>query len=61
MANVEQFLIDIGRVAAEATPAQMVLTHLAGGMDFEGNVKLYKKAGYQGKVIEARDGLVIEP
>jgi len=52
---------DIGRAASEATPKQMILTHLAGGMDLEGNVKLYRKAGYMGKVIQAYDGFVIEP
>jgi len=51
---------DIARVAKETAPKQMVLTHLAGGMDFKGNVKLYQEAGYSGKVIQAQDGLVIE-
>lgn len=51
---------DIARVANETVPKQMVLTHLAGGMDFEGNATLYREAGYSGKVIQAYDGLVIE-
>jgi ribonuclease BN (tRNA processing enzyme) len=52
---------DIGRVAVEANPKQLILTHLSGGLKLEANSALYSKAGFQGKVIEARDGLVLEP
>jgi ribonuclease BN (tRNA processing enzyme) len=51
---------EIGKVAAGANPNHMILTHLAGGTDFEGNAKLYKNAGYTGKVSEAFDGLAVE-
>ncbi len=52
---------DIGRVANEATPKQMILTHLAGGMDLPANIRLYRDAGYKGEVIQAHDGLTISP
>jgi ribonuclease BN (tRNA processing enzyme) len=50
---------EIGKIAADANPKQIILTHLAGGTDLEGNIDLYKKAGYSGKVIQAYDGLMV--
>jgi ribonuclease BN (tRNA processing enzyme) len=52
---------EIAKVAADASPKKLVLTHLSGEMDLAANIRLYREAGYKGEVIQAEDGLVIIP
>jgi ribonuclease BN (tRNA processing enzyme) len=52
---------EIAKVAADASPKKFILSHLSGEMDLSSNIRLYRKAGYKGEVIQAEDGLVIRP
>ncbi len=49
---------DIARIAAEAQPETIVITHILANTDPEGSAALYKKAGYTGEVDVAYDGKV---
>lgn len=52
---------EIAKIAAEASPKKFILTHLSGTMDLPANIKLYCDTGFKGELLQAYDGLIIEP
>lgn len=53
---------DLARMAADADAKKVVLTHLGlGKTDMQKIIKEFKKAGFEGDLVIAEDGLVVNP
>lgn len=65
MAKLDQIHIsrkDMVRLAVETQAEHYVITHISGEMhDPEGTAKVFEKAGYNGNLYYAYDGMAVEP